>query len=50
MSDDERRELTEALDELAHWTRVYYLMLVEHGFTEEDALVVAALWSGGFTE
>lgn len=46
-SEERRRELLGVLDELAFMTRAYFLSLVEHGFEEEEALVIVALWTSG---
>jgi hypothetical protein len=43
--DDRERKFLGALDDLAHWTRVFFLSLVEHGFDEREALTIVSLWA-----
>jgi hypothetical protein len=43
----QQREMIEGLDQLATWTRHYYLRLIAEGFTSVEALALAQAWQRG---
>jgi hypothetical protein len=47
MDETQERELIEALENLARWSRHYYLRLISEGFTPVEALALTRTWTRG---
>ena len=47
MDEAQEREMVEALENLARWTRHYYLRLIAEGFSPAEALALTRTWQRG---